>query len=1136
MGSGRHGSDHDYGKRRKHFYPSSTRRDFKSAAPGGAPPQAGPGSAALSLLKPPLRVDKPPGDYASRGRYRDPPATGPAPAAPLLSPLQPARTNSYSKDARYGAYAKPQSYSSYPSGYYQDRSHNAYGSFSSAKRQEPDHNGFPAASRDTPNGAFPLRLDSPGSYPRDGRDSRDSRDSRESWRAERPKLSSGPGSAKAFPLRNFNPNNIPVSARGLNGLVSSVSGDCKKDRYDSYDEHYSSRWKSYSSPRSEKPERSSLSGSTGRTHPSKDRIRSSGLTNSVGTPKRSDSYHPPKLHSQPTHRYTDRYARPRQDDGNDENDYEHADRKYFEKSQSPLEFRHDNREDSRADEDLNIDDEDRMDEDENDVDDEEDEDEDDENEDTLEHEVDEKKPEHEVVSKIDEPETQEKKPHFLTEEIAIGNKLDTDGAVDYPDGCNYPLEKLECQYRRLEKEFRHVTDHYTLKYVPSKPVTDFSQYPFYKFNLAQFARNYKSYTNDLKQRRRELKKKQLALWLKYDSMWKDNDKRRANLEEQLKVIHPADDEARRELESIDIRPKSNDQAAEVRTPSSEQQAQSGRRNRRHGDLVTTEAEFQEILKSLENQLNEDPMVKAKRVSADIPDLYLDPVDIQTYKFMDSNNIVHDKDAWAQRIHSDFVDNFTEKEHDLFTEAFCRAPKRFGEISRQIGGLRTPQECVLHYYMTKKAVNYKILVSQYKKKASRKNPRKKSKSKTGNVQDPVLSETPVDTVENLETDGNGSLPLPNDTGVLLEDNQKKRIAVDTPLSVDESIEPPKKKTKKKKEDVKVQPTQEESVVNHTVIVATKQEILPAPEVTEPVATTSIEGKPVQGEIQDQFTTVDSVGDGDHGHLGEEKRKHISSYWSITEVNEFPHLLNTYGSRWTSIAEKLATKTATMVRNYFQRNAAKYGWNEVVAAADGRLAQRSNLPSEGSFSNLDTTIVVNPQRTSQIEVPEREIHIYDPGEEKAALHGGRISVGGLLGDSIADAGPAKVPIGTFQNYQPERAFHVSTMGPSVHSLLSDYAPAAKPVEIKTMPSLNNPVPLTPVKIAPAEPVVKQEGQKSSIMNLLNSDSTPAKPVAAPPPPTRSNNLASLLNAPSSPAPASPAERKPAERANSIKSLLD
>lgn len=109
--------------------------------------------------------------------------------------------------------------------------------------------------------------------------------------------------------------------------------------------------------------------------------------------------------------------------------------------------------------------------------------------------------------------------------------------------------------------------------------------------------------------------------------------------------------------------------------------------------------------------------------------------------MDANNIVIDREEWTNRVRTDFANNFSTNEHELFCDAFCLFPKRFGAISRHMGGLRTPSECVVHYYVTKKAVNYKQLLAQHKKKASKKAGRRAKPIRSRNVSQP---QTPVST--------------------------------------------------------------------------------------------------------------------------------------------------------------------------------------------------------------------------------------------------------------------------------------------------------------------------------------------------------------------------------------------------------
>ncbi|KAI0147642.1 hypothetical protein GGR57DRAFT_476225 [Xylariaceae sp. FL1272] len=62
------------------------------------------------------------------------------------------------------------------------------------------------------------------------------------------------------------------------------------------------------------------------------------------------------------------------------------------------------------------------------------------------------------------------------------------------------------------------------------------------------------------------------------------------------------------------------------------------------------------------------------------------------------------------------------------------------------------------------------------------------------------------------------------------------------------------------------------------------------------------------------------------------REASSYWSVTEAEAFPHLLRTYGSDWAAIAEHIGTKTAVMVKNYYNRKKYINTWVSIVQDAD------------------------------------------------------------------------------------------------------------------------------------------------------------------------------------------------------------
>lgn len=371
----------------------------------------------------------------------------------------------------------------------------------------------------------------------------------------------------------------------------------------------------------------------------------------------------------------------------------------------------------------------------------------------------------------------------------------TDGSEDV---YRYPLPEIPYKYEELKREFQQLGRD-SLKYQLATPIETFFDYPFIITNYEDFHKRKRAVlTNILRERNKNIQNKTSDLLNEYNKMLKKWEERRLKMEQQLRVLHPADDEMRRELDSSDLRKQNQQQASVGNTTNTSPHVSSldlptvssRRSSRRHGDLVTTEAEFQEILLTL-GQQQEDPLLKAQRVAADIPDMILDPVENKEIKFMDCNNIVKDRHAWAKRVDSDFHNTFSEKEHELFTEAFCLFPKRFGAISRYMGGLRTSAECVLHYYMTKKSVNYKQLLIQ-RRKTSKKSKRVKGAGRPkstpqqsaaqveGYVPAPnsavselnqEMASTDLGTPSELETPG--MTPVAEVLGVQVEGGRKKR---------------------------------------------------------------------------------------------------------------------------------------------------------------------------------------------------------------------------------------------------------------------------------------------------------------------------------------------------------------------------
>lgn len=651
----------------------------------------------------------------------------------------------------------------------------------------------------------------------------------------------------------------------------------------------------------------------------------------------------------------------------------------------------------------------------------------------------------------------------------------------YPDGCLFPYSRLEAEYEQLQQHYEDKGQR--SPFFNEKSLSDFSHYRFYCLNLRSFVARHEKLHQIVQGAQKAVRRSQLAAWAEYEDYRQENDKRVAFMNEQLRVLHPGDDEATKELLSIDARQKDG-----VLTPQQlgvEKPPLSGRRNRRHGDLVTTEAEFQAILKTLENEENETPMAKARRVAATIPDLIINPVQRHLVKFMDSNNFVFDKNKWADRINTDFTDTFTEREHDTFCEAFCQYPKKFGQVSQVMGGLRLSRECVLHYYMTKKVVNYKLLLAQYKKKSKKQIRRRKKKSVSALPSAEDLAKSKYDGADEVDS----ALDTPT-----LESASAKRAFDELTLVTPEAEEPQPKRIKESADAKFRSPSSEKTVAEHDAEL---------------------------DEIDEEEDTVNGASTGD-------KRKLISSYWSITESDEFPHLLNQYGSQWSKIAEKLATKSATMVRNQYQRKGRKYGWTKVVAAADQRLARKPYAAGENRYSKFDTTLIVKPQRSTDAVMQNTEIHVYDATELSQGTN--RIPVSNFTGSPLISGSSSAVGSEAASPTPSSHAF-----SPTVVS----NGPGGLPYSSHTPTERSK----TPVTASTAY----SNHTKPSILSLLNVES-PSRPQPQPlvksqPQPQRQTtsqpttaanrgNIASLLNTPSSPA-ALP--HLPAHRSGNINSLV-
>ncbi|CAD6899969.1 unnamed protein product, partial [Tilletia laevis] len=147
-----------------------------------------------------------------------------------------------------------------------------------------------------------------------------------------------------------------------------------------------------------------------------------------------------------------------------------------------------------------------------------------------------------------------------------------------------------------------------------------------------------------------------------------------------------------------------------------------------GDAVRSEAEFLEILATLENADMQDPNARAARTTATVPDLILSTDgEPMMSGYDDDNGYVADPVAF-------FFDEFdpdvwTEEEKAVFERKYALWPKQFGRIAAGMPG-KTRAQCVRYYYQNKKqpGSNFKAIAAARSRERKRKNRVKPKKAK------------------------------------------------------------------------------------------------------------------------------------------------------------------------------------------------------------------------------------------------------------------------------------------------------------------------------------------------------------------------------------------------------------------------
>ncbi|CAL9736240.1 hypothetical protein MOSE0_J05182 [Monosporozyma servazzii] len=271
----------------------------------------------------------------------------------------------------------------------------------------------------------------------------------------------------------------------------------------------------------------------------------------------------------------------------------------------------------------------------------------------------------------------------------------------------FPLNKIETKLWHLKHKLRNKLVERP-KYIQEHPFTSLSQYSSYP-RIINNKQAFQNCFNLLAGFKRIIIKNKLYYRKKYNEdkiIWNKQCVKIKQDDENLK--------SRVHIPSIEHETKSY--------LNSTDSFDSGRLNRR--DYVNDD-ELDSIMCEI------DPGYKFNKQAAHIPSMIPNPLERNQIQFVNVNNLSTDKNKWALRLLSDKIDTFTEHEHDLFCTGYLRFPKKFDKISHYLGGLRTPEDCVLHYYRTKKTVNYKKLIKERNRRRVKRNIKSAKKMKTAN---------------------------------------------------------------------------------------------------------------------------------------------------------------------------------------------------------------------------------------------------------------------------------------------------------------------------------------------------------------------------------------------------------------------
>jgi serine/arginine repetitive matrix protein 2 len=372
--------------------------------------------------------------------------------------------------------------------------------------------------------------------------------------------------------------------------------------------------------------------------------------------------------------------------------------------------------------------------------------------------------------------------------------------------------------------------------------------------------------------------------------------------------------------------------------------ESGRRALKYSSELELERALAESLKEAEQKAAEEQRKAKGQVNpereAEVP-AQRPAYEREVRTFKDTSMLRDSSDILRIFEFAPPEDTFTEKEDEILRIAYAQNMKMWIKISDVVG--RSPKECIYHYYATKWDKPYKKSAGKRGKARGPKKGLVRKKLETEQPQDQPMTESGrprraaapkfMTSAQNGRNDIDGDQePLPaagrrsatKDDGANAEDRPGRRGRVarekgtrkprNQPLVAKGQGAPsPVKVTREKKE--KMPPLEVEGVQPWPAVVqeqVTQERVMPA--------LLPIQGQPYLEQPQQPLypsksemlmTAAPATVERPRSHSNTAQRQGASSYWSVTEEQDFKACLAYFGTDFQSIANHMGSKTQTMV---------------------------------------------------------------------------------------------------------------------------------------------------------------------------------------------------------------------------------